>query len=417
MTTTAFDIEAKLTQNFQPSSTKQIKYETKSLSNGTKAISRNAWTESVSFSIAVNSGSKYETAKEKGAAHLLAAAGFSGTQSRSGLRLLRDIENAGFIVDVNADREQIVYTIKGLPDAADAALETLAEAVFSPPIRDYIINERKPTAALQIERNRRCPFQSISRLIYEAAYGEASSLGSSPYALNLDDLSAADVLAFRQRNFTAPNVTIIANGVSVDTLDKVTSAIPAGDVAKFEQVNYVGGVVRNRVDAGGRLHTAVAFPAANGQNGKAFVVLDAVLKSKLTANSTSAYVNSFLSSNSAGGLLGVYVASSSAADTEKAITFAFNELKNIAGGSGDYTNAKNAKTFENLSALEKDSTSILLAASKEGLTPLEYADLRSVSNDDVKKAAASLLQSKPSYAAFGDTFGLLSYDGVNKLLK
>lgn len=45
MTTTAFDIEAKLTQNFQPSSTKQIKYETKSLSNGTKAISRNAWTE------------------------------------------------------------------------------------------------------------------------------------------------------------------------------------------------------------------------------------------------------------------------------------------------------------------------------------------------------------------------------------
>lgn len=74
--------------------------------------------------------------------------------------------------------------------------------------------------------------------------------------------------------------------------------------------------------------------------GKAFTALEAVLKSKLSANTTPAYVNSFLSPNSSGGLLGVYVASSSASDTEKAITFALNELKNIAGGSADYSAIK-----------------------------------------------------------------------------
>ncbi len=57
----------------------------------------------------MNSGSKYETAKEKGSAHLLSAAAFAGTQQRSGLRLHRDIENAGFIVDAIADREQVYF--------------------------------------------------------------------------------------------------------------------------------------------------------------------------------------------------------------------------------------------------------------------------------------------------------------------
>jgi mitochondrial-processing peptidase subunit alpha len=94
----------------------------------------------VSISIAINSGSKYESAKEKGAAHLLAAAGFSGTQERSGLRLMRDIENAGFIVDATATREQIIYSIKALPDAADAAISTLSEAVFSAPVHEYIVS-------------------------------------------------------------------------------------------------------------------------------------------------------------------------------------------------------------------------------------------------------------------------------------
>lgn len=53
---------------------------------------------------------------------------------------MRDIENAGFIVDATATREQIIYSIKALPDAADAAISTLSEAVFSPPIRDYIVS-------------------------------------------------------------------------------------------------------------------------------------------------------------------------------------------------------------------------------------------------------------------------------------
>lgn len=58
----------------------------------------------------------------------------------------------------------------------------------------------------------------------------------------------------------------------------------------------------------------------------------------------------------------------------------------------------------------------MLTASKEGLSPLDYADLRNVTNDDVKRAASSIIQSRPSFAAYGDTYGLMNYDALVKLL-
>lgn len=163
--------------------------------------------------------------------------------------------------------------------------------------------------------------------------------------------------------------------------------------------------------------------------GKAFSVLQTALKGKVSG---PAYVVPFFSRNASGGLFGVYVASSCATETEKAISSFITELKTVASGSGDFTSCKTQVcprstrlslimltqgTLENFGALEKDSGAYMLAASKEGLSPIDFADLRNVSNDDVKAAAASIFQSRPSFAAYGDTFGLFNYDGLVKLLK
>lgn len=82
----------------------------------------------------------------------------------------------------------------------------------------------------------------------------------------MGSLDAKDVLAFRARNFVAPNVTVIGNGLSADSLEKLASGITSGAAASSDSP-YVGGVARRRVDADGSLHTVVAFPAASGQKG------------------------------------------------------------------------------------------------------------------------------------------------------
>jgi hypothetical protein len=157
-------------------------------------------------------------------------------------------------------------------------------------------------------------------------------------------------------------------------------------------------------------------------------VLQTALKGKVSG---SAHVAPFFTRNSSGGMFGVYVASSSAADTEQALSSFIAELKAVAAGSGDHSGAKTQvrllpfspshlpvqATLENFGTLERDSGAYMLAASKEGLSPIDFADLRSVSNDEVKAAAASALQSRPAFAAYGDTFGLLNYDALVALLK
>jgi hypothetical protein len=63
----------------------------------------------IKFTIA--SGSRAESLSEKGAAHLLAVSAFAGTGKRSGLRLIRDLENLGATVRASADREKVEILI------------------------------------------------------------------------------------------------------------------------------------------------------------------------------------------------------------------------------------------------------------------------------------------------------------------
>lgn len=61
----------------------------------------------VSINFAVLCGSRAESLSEKGAAHLLSVAAFAGTGKRSGLRLMRDLEDMGAVVGASVDREKV----------------------------------------------------------------------------------------------------------------------------------------------------------------------------------------------------------------------------------------------------------------------------------------------------------------------
>lgn len=55
----------------------------------------------------VNAGSRSELVNEKGAAHLLSYCAFEGTQQRSGLRLVREMENHAFVMKNKTCRERV----------------------------------------------------------------------------------------------------------------------------------------------------------------------------------------------------------------------------------------------------------------------------------------------------------------------
>lgn len=71
---------------------------------------------------------------------MLSTTAFSGTGKRSGLRLVRDLENLGATLNSSADREKITYEISVLKENVEAAVSCLAEAVTSPPKATYVVS-------------------------------------------------------------------------------------------------------------------------------------------------------------------------------------------------------------------------------------------------------------------------------------
>jgi predicted Zn-dependent peptidase len=112
--------------------------------------------------------------------------------------------------------------------------------------------------------------RSISQLLHEAAFGEATPLGGSLYAEDLEALDIDDVLAFRSAHFTSGNLTVTATNVNHESLEQVLQCflhgLPAGKTAATASP-YVGGDFRLRTSLGGKSYLGLGFPVPAGEAG------------------------------------------------------------------------------------------------------------------------------------------------------
>ena len=62
----------------------------------------------VSLQFSITGGSSTELPSQKGAAHFLASAAYSGNQKNTGVRLVRFFESLGVAFSARADREKVI---------------------------------------------------------------------------------------------------------------------------------------------------------------------------------------------------------------------------------------------------------------------------------------------------------------------
>lgn len=392
------------------------------LANGASITARHSRVDNVSLKFALGCGSRHELFPEKGAAHLLAHAAFAGTQKESGLRLMRSLENHGITVGASANREQIVFSVNTPAEFVDFAVEKVTDAIYSPPQFSHAIDERKSVAALDYDTLVSSPQTALTELLHEAAYGDGTPMGSSLFASDLKKLDVGDVMEYRLRNFRTNNLSVLADGVALNSLESsVKGFLGSSENAPVTSIPsaFTGGSVRVRADLAGDTHVAVAFPAQAGAAGKAYAVLKEVLASRLSSsNAVGSYASAFTIPYSDGGLIGAYCAASSVTGAEELVGNVIKELKTIAT-SCDVTSAANKVTLTNLTALEggDSAANVMLAASVQGLDTMEYADVRNVTAKDVSAAAATVLKSNPAIAVLGATYGLKSFDSMKSAMQ
>ena len=199
------------------------------LANGIRIVSRDGGAGSVSMSFAVMCGSSAESLNEQGSAKLLSMAAFGGSADKSGLRICRDLENAGASFCAASDRQKITYSVSCLADNAEEVFGVVANAIAHPieANRYYVLDEDAKEKAAIVAAARGADVRAqVSDLLMEAAYGENTAFGKPEHAPTLKSISAESILAFRAAHFTTGNLVVTACGLPHDVLKYVICARP-----------------------------------------------------------------------------------------------------------------------------------------------------------------------------------------------
>lgn len=413
--TEAFHVDMPLT----PKAPAPAEIKSSKLGNGIRIISKDGGSGSVSLSFAIMCGSSAESLSEQGSSKVLSLAAFGGSADKSGLRICRDLENAGASFSASSDREKITYSVSCLADKVDEVFGAVAGAITSPvdSNRYYVLEEdAKEVAKIVADARDADPAAQVTDLLMEAAYGENTSLGKPEYAPSLKNLTAEEIMAFRAANFTAGNLVVSASGIPFDALKSMTEcyfhSMPDGSrKPALSGSSYSGGDMKVRVEMGGETYMGLAFPISS-------VAATQVLVSKLEAKIASmGFKKGALSTFSTNGVFG-FISKGDPATATKALEAASAELKTMSTNAGVTDGDKAKVTLANFLKLEgQGASATLLESAISGVTPEAAADVRKVTSADVSAAAAAALGAVPSFAVYGTTAGTPSFATVTKMLK
>lgn len=94
-----------------------------------------------SIGLCVDCGSVNETPESIGATDLLRRMAFKSTRNRSHLRVVREVEAIGGLVEASSSREQMSYTYNALKTYVPQMVELLIDTARNSVFLDWEINE------------------------------------------------------------------------------------------------------------------------------------------------------------------------------------------------------------------------------------------------------------------------------------
>jgi hypothetical protein len=392
------------------------------LTSGIKCITRgNAGDAITNIDIAVMCGSSKETVSETGFSALLEAAAFAGTDNKSGLRMIRDLENLGVILDTSIDREKITYSISCLSEYTEQALEIVATAISQPVSarKYYTVDDSKALGQILTKEHTSNHTKQVIDLVYEAGYGESAGLGNTIYPDNMKKLHVEDVMAYRAKHFVSDNIVVAGSGISMESLKGMVDCyfhnMPSAKPTTTSSA-FCGGDVKVRTDLDGETYLAVGFPLPEAAKLLPYQVLYSHLSSVLASQGFPKYaIDTFYEPSASGGLFGIISKGHTGAAVEN-LTKALGAFKGLASSS-DASHAMKV-TMSNMNKLEgSGSSKFLLQSAISNIAPEALADARKVSAGDVQAAAKGSLSAGVAYAVYGATVGTPNHSSIAAMLK
>jgi processing peptidase subunit alpha len=396
------------------------------LSNGMRVASLETFGEASSVALTVAAGSKYESSA-KGVSQLVGQIAFKATESRSHLRLVRDLEDLGASWSAESGRENITYSLDCLRSNVNGALSILAESVTSPHLSSWQLAEQKSPLAAQVGNYSTQPQAVLTEALHAAAFGDSSAMGSSQYPSSdaLAALTIDDVAAFRADTFTTPRMVLAASGVDHKSLvaaaESLFGGLPTGAGVAAPADSYVGGETRIAATSGNTyVALGLSAPGAASKDFAALYVLQALLDARL-AGAASSFASVYQNSS----LFGAYAAVASE-DVAGAVSSMTGALKGAASGAaqGDELARAIARVkatvlgqLESRSFAAEYSATTLQSSQAVPTAAALAAGFDAVTAADVQRVAAASVAAGPALASVGDISAVPSVAQVAAQLK
>ncbi|CAI0628513.1 unnamed protein product [Linum tenue] len=423
------------------------------LPNGVKIASESSSNPAASIGLYIDCGSIYESPATFGTTHLLEKMAFKSTRNRSHLRVVREVEAVGGVVQASASREQMGYTFDALKTYVPEMVELLVDIVRNPVFLDWEVNEQLLKVKSEISEASNNPHGLLLEAIHSAGFSGALANPLLAPESAINRLNGTLLEEFVAENYTAPRMVLAASGVEHEELVSIAEPL-FSDLSQVPkpaepQSVYTGGDYRCQVQDM-VTHFALAFELPGGwhqdKDAMCLTVLQMLMGgggsfstggpgkgmySRLYLNVLNQYpqIQSFSAFNNIynrTALFGIQ-ATTTSNFAAKAIDIAASELLAVAKhGEFDPVQLARAKQATK-SAILMNLESRMVASEDIGRQILTYSERKSVEHflkaidavteQDAAKLAQKLISSPLTMASYGDVINVPTYDSVSSKFK
>lgn len=213
-----------------------------------------AASEVVYCGIAVHAGSRNESAGEQGLAHFCEHLTFKGTERRSAMRIINDVEGVGGELNAFTNKEDTVFYCAIQRQHLRKAIDVLCDIVFHSTYPQQEVEKECEVVCDEIESYEDSPaeliYDEFENLLFDGHPLGHNILGTSEQVRSYtsDDARRFTRQWYRPENcvlFTAPSIPPVGAS-SLPTAEMTTPAEGARDCALLPIEGIAGAVVRHR---------------------------------------------------------------------------------------------------------------------------------------------------------------------------
>mmetsp|Transcript_1392 Transcript_1392/g.1515 ORF Transcript_1392/g.1515 Transcript_1392/m.1515 type:complete len:478 (+) Transcript_1392:87-1520(+) len=239
--------------------------------------------ETATVGVWIDSGSRYETQANNGAAHFLEHMAFKGTSQRTQKQLEETIENMGGHLNAYTSREQTAYFAKVFKKDVPVAIEIISDILLNSKLDTAAIDRERDVILREMEEVNKNQEELVLDHLHATAF-QQSSLGRTILGSeqNIRSLTREQLVDYIQTQYTAPRMVVAGAGAIEHTqlcelADKHFGGLPtttpnAVDVS-MEPAVFTGSDYRVKFNSEDIAYMAVAFPTANWTSEYAFPLM------------------------------------------------------------------------------------------------------------------------------------------------